>query len=78
MENFAKTNPFTFKDCYVGSLSLTTMYVEAFANWVVGKQGEVVWDIYSYNYTAAAEKLIDALNCPWIRLCPPFVIGILN
>ena len=55
---------------YVGSLSLTTMYVEAFANWVVGKQGEVVWDIYSYNYTAAAEKLIDALNCPWIRLCP--------
>jgi len=51
---------------YVGSLSLNTMFVEAFSSWVVRQNGSVQWDIYSHNYEADVVAYWQALNSPWI------------
>ncbi len=53
---------------YVGALSITTMYAEAFAGWVAGQQGKVSWDIYSFNLTSDVEDFLNNLGCPWIKL----------
>jgi hypothetical protein len=53
---------------YVGSLSLTTMYTEEFSKWVVGQNGKVLFDMYSYNCTSEAETFIKQLKSPWITL----------
>jgi hypothetical protein len=55
---------------YIGSLSLATMYTEAFAKWVIAQQGEARWDIYSNNIDSAAELFLRTLNSEWIEVKP--------
>lgn len=56
------------KIVYVGALSLETMFLNEFANWVVGQKGKVVWDIYSQNITTDAKIFLQTLPSNLIRL----------
>ena len=55
---------------YVGALSLSTMFVEKFATWILGQEGRVTWDLYSYNVKADVPLFFERLNTPWINLKP--------
>jgi hypothetical protein len=61
---------FPLKVVYAGALSMNTMYTKAFACWVAAQNGEVVWDIFSYNCTHDARMFIEQLKCGWISLKP--------
>jgi hypothetical protein len=52
---------------YVGALSLDTMYVREFANWIVGQNGQATWDIYSGNITEDAKLFLKDMNTSLIR-----------
>ncbi len=58
------------KVVYAGALSLTTMFTETFARWVVDQKGKVIWDIYSYNFTQDVDLFIKQLESPWVKLNP--------
>jgi hypothetical protein len=47
---------------YVGALSLETMYLMEFADWVQNQNGKIIWDIYSNNYSETALSYINSLN----------------
>lgn len=55
---------------YVGALSLTTMYTREFAEWVLNNKGNVLWDIYSYNFTDDARNYLQSLSTNLINLKP--------
>jgi hypothetical protein len=52
---------------YTGALSLQTMYVKEFAEWVLTNNGKVIWDIYTYNYSNEAKDYLMSLNTAWIN-----------
>jgi hypothetical protein len=56
------------KVVYIGALSLQTMYVSEFATWVLQQNGNVLWDIYSYNNSPEIVQYISQLNTSWISL----------
>jgi hypothetical protein len=50
---------------YVGSISLQSMYLELFANYIKSQPEKVVWNIYSNNYEPSVKKYfydLDAKN----------------
>jgi len=55
---------------YVGSLSLDTMYTREFARWVISRQGEIIWDIYSLNTTPEVVEFINSLPGGLVNLYP--------
>lgn len=55
---------------YVGSLSLFTMYTTVFSEWVISRQGKVIWDIYVPNKTADVIDFFEKLDSPYINLKP--------
>jgi hypothetical protein len=50
------------KFVYVGALSLETMYVKEFAEWVSGLNGKATWDIYSNNIAEDAKLYFSLLQ----------------
>jgi hypothetical protein len=48
----------SIKVVYVGALSLETMYVREFAQWVIAQHGRVSWDVYSDNFTPEAAEYL--------------------
>jgi hypothetical protein len=58
------------KTVYIGAFSLETMYIKEFANWVVGQNGKVTWDIYSLNMTEDATGFIHSLPGNLINIHP--------
>jgi hypothetical protein len=60
------TNP--LRIVYVGALSIHTMYIVEFSSWVTNQNGEVIWDIYSYNCDVDTKRYLSALQSPWISL----------
>jgi hypothetical protein len=52
---------------YVGSIDLNTMYVQAFAEWVTGRKGEVVWDIYALHVPDATREYLETVQPECIR-----------
>lgn len=56
---------------YVGALSMDTMYSYEFANWVISKKGNVMWDIYSWNITNDAKQFLQSLGTRYISLKNP-------
>ncbi len=56
------------KVVYVGALSLDTMYLSEFANWVIKQNGDIVWEIFSTNITDQAKEYIEKLNYSGISL----------
>lgn len=55
---------------YVGALSPDTLYLREFAEWVLNRQGRVVWHLYSGNYTPEAADLLRNLPAEIIKLFP--------
>lgn len=55
---------------YVGAIGMDTMYTKQFAQWVLGKEGKVIWDLYSYNVSDDAHAYFSQLDSPFIRLLP--------
>lgn len=54
------------KIVYVGALSLDTMYVENFADWVLKQSGRETFDLYSTNVTRNASEFFNNLNSSFI------------
>jgi hypothetical protein len=52
---------------YVGSLGMESMYLKEFAEWVIGQQGRVIWDIYALHVAADIEAYLLAVHPEWIR-----------
>ena len=46
---------------------MDTMYTRKFSEWVLSKEGEVVWDIYSTNITEEARDYLGTLDKDLIR-----------
>lgn len=63
-------HPSPLKIVYTGSVGLSSMYFEEFARFVQSQQGKITWDIYSYNAPEDALKMIESLNCEFIRVLP--------
>jgi len=53
---------------YTGAVSMDTMYIQLFAEWVLKQEGAITWDIYSLNITTAANDYIKQLPGHIIRL----------
>jgi hypothetical protein len=62
-----KTQERPLRVVYVGSVDLNTMYVKEFAEWVVSRNGEVVWDIYALHVPAATQEYLETVQPEWIR-----------
>jgi hypothetical protein len=58
--------PMPVRIVYTGALSLDTLYMREFASWVIGKNGSVVWDIYSQNPEKEAMNYISSLRSGFI------------
>ncbi|MBS1743299.1 MAG: hypothetical protein JST81_09715 [Bacteroidetes bacterium] len=56
------------KCVYVGALSLQTMYVKEFAEWVVQMNGKIIWDIYTQNADPEAIYFLGKINSDYIHL----------
>jgi hypothetical protein len=62
---------FPIRVVYAGALSLDTMYVAEFADWVMRQDGKVIWDIYSLHPEEAAISYLSGLKTEHIRLNKP-------
>jgi hypothetical protein len=63
-----KKNHFPLTIVYAGALGLETMFIKEFSEWVMRQNGQVVWDIYSYNYNEDVINYIKSLNSNVINL----------
>jgi hypothetical protein len=59
---------FPVRVVYIGALGLSTMYTKEFCEWVAGLNGEVEFDIYSYNFEDGVQDFLSNLNSPYIHL----------
>ncbi len=55
-------NTLPVKAVYVGALSINTMYVKEFAEWVLAQNGKIEWHIYSYNITTDTKIYLKSLE----------------
>lgn len=60
------TSKSILKTVYVGSLSMTTTYLEAYCNWIIAQKGKVLFDIYAYNVDAITKAYLNAISSPYI------------
>jgi len=56
------------KIVYTGAVSMDTMYLQLFAEWILKHKGAIIWDIYSLNITEDANDYIQKLPDSIIRL----------
>ena len=61
---------FPVKAVYIGALSLTTMFLKEFTEWIISQKGNIELDIYSFNITTDSKKYLHSLQCKWIKLMP--------
>jgi hypothetical protein len=43
------------------------MYVQAFADWVISRKGQVIWDIYALHVPDETRKYLQTVHPEWIR-----------
>jgi hypothetical protein len=55
------------KIVYVGALGMDTMYVKEFAEWVLGQNGKVQWDVFSQQQASETVAYFTKLNSPYIQ-----------
>jgi hypothetical protein len=58
------------KVVYVGALSLDTMFVKSFIEYVITQNGNLLFYIYAYNIDAHTKNYIEAKNSSFIKLMP--------
>jgi hypothetical protein len=52
---------------YIGALGMESMYVKEFAEWVISRKGEVIWDIYTMNVSKDAKQYLLSLDTELIK-----------
>ncbi len=55
----------------VGVMSLDTMYTREFANWVNSMNGEVIWDIYSFNMPTELNNYLKVTDNKYVNFKGP-------
>lgn len=55
---------------YIGALSLDTMFLKEFTEWLISQKGNILLDIYSFNITEEAKAYVHSLKSEWIKLMP--------
>ncbi|MDH7463670.1 hypothetical protein QEG73_20385 [Chitinophagaceae bacterium 26-R-25] len=55
------------KFVYVGALSMETLYVKEFAEWVLAQKGKVTWDVFSQQQASDVRAYFKDLNSPYIN-----------
>lgn len=53
---------------YVGALGLDSMYLHEFSVWVQNQNGDVLWDIFTFNCSKEARQYLSNLDSPYIKL----------
>jgi hypothetical protein len=61
-------SPAVLRTVYIGTLSLEYSYIEEYCKWVIGQDGNVTFDLYSYNLNEKTKDYIENLKSPFIRL----------
>ncbi len=56
------------KAVYIGALSLKTMYVKQFVEYVIEQKGNLLFDIYAYNIDGETKRYLQGQNNDWIKL----------
>lgn len=65
--NFCKNHNNPLRVVYLGNLNLEKLYIKEFSEWVVGKNGKVIWDIFSLNNTKETDDFFQTLKSPFIN-----------
>ncbi|CAM3475363.1 hypothetical protein [Aequorivita lipolytica] len=65
LQNSKATIP--LKTVYIGTLTVDHSYIKEYCTWVLAQQGEVLFDIYGYNYNAETLDYLKALDSPHIN-----------
>jgi hypothetical protein len=52
---------------YVGSLGMESMYLKEFAQWVIARQGKVIWDVYALHLSGDVKEYLLRVHPEWIR-----------
>ena len=55
------------KTVYIGTLTIKNSYIKEYCNWVLSQQGDVLFDIYGYNYNADTLNYLKTLDSPYIN-----------
>ena len=58
------------KFVYVGSLSLENTFIQEFCNWVISKNGKVIFTIYAFNTTVSMYNYLLSLHSEYIDFNP--------
>lgn len=58
------------KFVYVGSLSLENTFIQEFCNWVISKNGKVIFTIYAFNTTVSTYNYLLSLHSEYIDFNP--------
>jgi hypothetical protein len=55
------------KSVYIGTLSLDYSYIEEYCNWVISKKGDILFDIYGYNYNEDTLNYLKSIESDYIN-----------
>ena len=55
------------KIVYIGSISFQNTYILKFCNWIEEQNGEIIFDIYSYNLYEDVKNFLRSLNSSYIN-----------
>jgi hypothetical protein len=55
------------KSVYIGTLSLDYSYIEEYCNWVISKKGDILFDIYGYNYNEETLNYLRSIDSDHIN-----------
>ena len=62
---------FPIRFVQVGSLGINAMYVKEFAEWIVARNGQATWDIYTLVIDTETRAYLESLNSKYICLKKP-------
>ncbi|REE27444.1 hypothetical protein DFQ09_101275 [Winogradskyella pacifica] len=52
---------------YIGTLSLDYSYIKEYCNWVISKNGDILFDIYGYNYNVETLEYLNSIKSKYIN-----------
>src|SRR5690606_11110964 len=66
----SKNISYPVKTVYIGTISLEYSYIKEYCEWVLGMDGNIIFDIYGYNYPRETLLYLESLNSPYINFYP--------
>ena len=55
------------KCVYIGAVSLKDTFIREFCEWVIGQQGQVLFDVYAYNIPRDTVDYLENLESEFVR-----------